>query len=437
MKDRYTLSIFIFLLASLCSCHLSGQITKQSQALVSDNLLAPAHVGISIYEPATGKFWLDYQSEKYFLPASNTKLFSLYAGLKYLGDSLPSAKYRYSGNDLLIFPSGDPTFLHPDFSFQPLYDFLKTKPSFRIVTNAWQTKAWGFGWAWDDYQDDYMAERSLMPIYGNVTDIQWKKDSLVFAPFGNFKVVKQEGLKGSAFTLERANQENLFLLSPSGKRFGATVMPIRMDNGTVRSLLLGSALQAGPDSLLFYHLEKPGTDSPVFTIRSQPADSMYRLMMHRSDNFFAEQTLLMASNEKLGVMDEARMIDTLLNNDLSGLPQKPKWVDGSGLSRYNLFTPRSFVYLLDKMQQEFGLARLKAILPSGGQGTLKNYYQEDSGHIWAKTGTLSNNLALSGFLETKQKKLLIFSIMVNAYPGGATPIRRKIEAFLKTLRAEN
>ena len=156
--------------------------------------------------------------------------------------------------------------------------------------------------------------------------------------------------------------------------------------------------------------------------------------MHNSDNFFAEQTLLMASNEHLGYMNDGAMIDTLLNNDLKDIPQKPKWVDGSGLSRYNLFTPQSFVYILNKLKNEFGLERLKIILPTGGEGTLKNYYVADSSFIFAKTGTLSNHVAFSGFLITKKNKLLIFSVLNNHFIGRATAVRRAVEKFLKGIR---
>ena len=34
-------------------------------------------------------------------------------------------------------------------------------------------------------------------------------------------------------------------------------------------------------------------------IKTQPTDSLLKPMMHRSDNFFAEQSLLMVSNERL------------------------------------------------------------------------------------------------------------------------------------------
>ena len=85
-------------------------------------------------------------------------------------------------------------------------------------------------------------------------------------------------------------------------------------------------------------------------IHSQPTDSLLKPMMHRSDNFFAEQSLLMVSNKVLGVMNDEKIIDTLLKTDFKDLPQKPGWVDGSGLSRYNLFTPQDFVFIFNKMK---------------------------------------------------------------------------------------
>ena len=110
-------------------------------------------------------------------------------------------------------------------------------------------------------------------------------------------------------------------------------------------------------------------------IYSRPADSVFIPMMYRSDNFFAEQTLLMVSMQRIHIMKDETIIDTLLNGPLADLPQKPNWVDGSGLSHFNLFTPQDFVTLLIKFKNEFGMDRMKRILPTGGNGTLKNYYR--------------------------------------------------------------
>jgi D-alanyl-D-alanine carboxypeptidase/D-alanyl-D-alanine-endopeptidase (penicillin-binding protein 4) len=86
------------------------------------------------------------------------------------------------------------------------------------------------------------------------------------------------------------------------------------------------------------------------------------------------------------------------------------------------------------MKNEFGIERLKKILPTGGDGTLSGLYKDERGIIFAKTGTLSGHTALSGFLYTRKDKLLFFSILVNNHYGSATPIRRHVESFLSAIR---
>ncbi len=133
-------------------------------------------------------------------------------------------------------------------------------------------------------------------------------------------------------------------------------------------------------------------------------------------------------------MKDEVIIDTILNTALSDLPQKPNWVDGSGLSHYNLFTPQDFVSLLIKFKNEFGMDRMKRILPTGGKGTLKNYYRADSGYVFAKTGSLTGVLCLSGYIYTDKKRLLEFSILVNNHTGSASAIRRDVEKYVEYLR---
>src|SRR5438034_8453213 len=108
----------------IASCSTQKQISKSAQFVLKDPSLRTAHVGISIYEPATNKYWFDYQGDHYFVPASNTKLPTCYAAMKYLGDSLTGIKYDDSESDLKIIGAGDPTFLHPDFKKNPVFDFI-------------------------------------------------------------------------------------------------------------------------------------------------------------------------------------------------------------------------------------------------------------------------------------------------------------------------
>jgi D-alanyl-D-alanine carboxypeptidase/D-alanyl-D-alanine-endopeptidase (penicillin-binding protein 4) len=131
-KLRFTKLLFIFfMLLVFTSCSVQQKISKSAKEIVlQDSSLLTAHVGISIYEQASGKYWYNYNGEKYFVPASNTKIPTCYAAMKYLGDSLVGLRYGVPQekmyDDLIVFqPTGDPTLLHRDFKKQPVFDFFK------------------------------------------------------------------------------------------------------------------------------------------------------------------------------------------------------------------------------------------------------------------------------------------------------------------------
>jgi D-alanyl-D-alanine carboxypeptidase/D-alanyl-D-alanine-endopeptidase (penicillin-binding protein 4) len=127
-------------------------------------------------------------------------------------------------------------------------------------------------------------------------------------------------------------------------------------------------------------------------------------------------------------------IDYAINNFMSDLSDKPVWVDGSGLSRYNLFTPRSIVQLWEKIYNLVPSEKLLPLLATGGKnGTIKNWYKADSPFIFGKTGTLSNNHCLSGFLIARSGRLLIFSFMNNNYVAKTSAVREEMQKILKTI----
>lgn len=423
------------------ACSVSRQLQQSAQTSVLDHpSLQAAHVGISIYEPATGKWWYSHQGDKYFVPASNTKIVTTYAAMKYLGDSLVAGRFATDEEGRLrIFPSGDPTFLHPEFRYQPLFRKMKGFNKIILATDGWKDQRWGSGWSWNDYDAAYMAERSPLPVYGNVATFSLVGNVLRAVP-SSVPVRGAQAIaydpstrqvKDKAFTVERGLDDDTFLLRQSTTNFSRASIPLRTDLGLV-SALLEDTLQAEvvPSSVVPGYTYSQKTTA----IYSQPTDSLLKPLMHRSDNFFAEQALLMVSNEVLGYMNAPDMIDTILKTDLRDLPQKPRWADGSGLSRYNLFTPQSFVAILEKIKNEFGMERIREIFPTGNEGTLTNFYKRDSTFLYAKTGTLSGVVAISGYMTTAKGKELIFSVLVNNHQSTSVRIRRAVEAFLQKLR---
>ncbi|MDQ3551221.1 MAG: D-alanyl-D-alanine carboxypeptidase, partial [Bacteroidota bacterium] len=364
---------FIFLIA-LSSCTVSRNLqSKQVQSLLNDPALINAHIGISIFDPEASQYLYNHQGEKYFVPASNIKIPTLYAALKYMGDSIVGLRYAVAGNKVSILPTGDRTFLHPDFEKHPAFNFLRLFDTIQILNPLFDDDFLGSGWSWNDYKSYYMAQKSNFPIYGNIVKFNWENSAsvkIVPSYFQSETEVTETLTTG--FQLEKPWDENSFVLL-NGRSKTAEV-PFRPDPGTILNLITDTLKK-----VVEFEYAKPKLKFQ--SLYSQLTDSLLKLMMYRSDNFYAEQVLLMAGNELFGTMTTSKVTDTILKSSFSDLPQKPRWVDGSGLSRYNLFSPNDFIVILNKLKNEFGMERMKAIFATGGQGTISNFYKNDSTFI--------------------------------------------------------
>ena len=115
-------------------------------------------------------------ADKYFTPASNTKIFTLYTALKLLGDSLALFHFSESEDSLIFWGAGNPLLLHPDFPEAPNLLFLQntSKPLYLSMAH-FQDDRFGAGWSWDDYRYYFQVEKTALPIYGNVA--RFERDS--------------------------------------------------------------------------------------------------------------------------------------------------------------------------------------------------------------------------------------------------------------------
>lgn len=357
--------------------HKTDVFDIAKSTIFSDTNFNSAHIGISIYNPDTKAYLYNYQGDKYFVPASNMKLFTCYAAMKNLGDSLVGFSYAISNDTLYLKGNADASLLHDDYKSDVFLNIINDKKINAIVIDDrnWVDNGLGKGWAWDDYSSDYMVERSPLPLYGNLITFSFINDEIATKPqlgvsFTNFNTYK-------TFSVKRLFAENKYSYISADKTPKTIQLPL-ITNGTQTAQKILFSLTnklAYSISQLSSNGIKINENISYKAIHSQPTDSLLKPMMHRSDNFFAEQTLLMVSNEKLGIMNDAKIIDTLLKTDFKGLPQLPKWVDGSGLSRYNLITPQDFVWVLTKMKADFSWQRITTILATGNEGTLSNYYK--------------------------------------------------------------
>lgn len=433
-------------IAIMSSCSLQHSVQKNAKKhLINDTSLSHAHIGIAIHDPSNDKYIFQHQANKLFVPASNVKIVTTFASLKYIPDQLPSAEWTELDTAILITPTGDPSFLHPDFNKHPLFEKMKfsTKPLY-INNSHWKTSALGSGWSSDDYNDDYQAERSSFPVFGNL--IQWfqersvkenpttPNDTIDIFIYSNPEInwPVNFGKSGTDFFVKRAEHHNSFVLNEGKEKSAVQAVPF-ITNGIHSTLelirdTLGKEVFIAKETLVL-----EAKTNPSVLISSQKRDTLLQKMMHRSDNFYADQSLLMASQLQLKKMDESAFIQHVLKNDLSQLPVQPKWVDGSGLSRYNQFSPSDMIYILNQLRSTYPWEKIKSIFPRAGEGTLRALKDDREEFIYAKTGSMSGVYCLSGYVLTKKGKWLNFSIMVNNHDVKSSDIRKKIVSFLQAL----
>ncbi len=423
------IGLMMMLFVMFVSC---SRYTASLRKINEDDVLKNAHVGIAVAEVKNDglKWRVNQHADKFFIPASNIKIVTLYASMQFLPDSLLGLRFFETDTALYIRGTGDPSFLQGEFSRHPVMEFLKkSEKSIYMDSRSWRSDAYGTAWSWNDYDQYYMPERSIFPVYGNV--IRWKQergegnedstdfDRSVFiysTPEVNWDVRFNPAPDAKAFSVERDLHQNTFIITQGKEAKAEEEIPF-ITNG------VESALELLRDSVRimqgFARAPYPGV------VRSQLRDTLLRKMMERSDNFYAEQLVMMISDQLLGEMNDSKLRDSLLRTTFKFLPHTPRWADGSGLSRFNIFTPSDFVSMLDSLEHKFGRQRLEGIF---------NRYKFTNGEAYAKSGTLTGVVALSGYYYSKKGRKYLFSFLVNNHRGNAGEIRKKIYAFLESLK---
>ncbi|WP_370086153.1 D-alanyl-D-alanine carboxypeptidase [Ekhidna sp.] len=423
--------VFSLIILSISACSSVKQIAVErdaSRLLNQSEIFSSQFTGFSLFDIESNQFIASHNSILRFTPASNTKLLTMYAVLKTFDGQMPSLIYEQTDTSLIVSPMGDPTFLYRPFKEQLAFEYLKEAKKIEINWPTYDPKVFGSGWAWDDYVYDYQPQVSWWPIYGNTVSIRKVNDSLTVTPsfFRDYVEVLEQTRSGELVDRDlKFNSFTAYLESDTSDF--ERIIPFEYSKELLTQLLsdtlkvpvtLSSSPINNPDTLKGYHV-----------------DSLLVKMLKPSDNFLAEQLLLMAAKSN-GYPEIKSFIKQVKNVWLAELTEMV-WVDGSGLSRYNLIAPVDQVRLLKKCHDEFGWDRITSLLPTGGEGTLEELYlpgEDENPYIFAKTGTLSNNHNLSGYLITKSGKRMIFSFMNNHYTRPSAEVKKAMQQFLLDIR---
>jgi D-alanyl-D-alanine carboxypeptidase/D-alanyl-D-alanine-endopeptidase (penicillin-binding protein 4) len=397
-------------------------INKEVKTFAQDNQY---HAGFYLYDPVKKEVLADYQSEKYFTPASNTKILTLYASKLILDDPLPEFYIKKDSNVTYLWPTGNPSFLNPVLSDSINYKTLAEADSLVLSFANWQSDRFGSGWSWDDYNSSYSPELSPFPIYSNFATFTLDSldGSLSVSP--SFLMDSITIIEGESFKVERREGSNRFEVAIGPCNDCVRQRPFRLTEKMLAKIFsdtLDTPVSISTDLVRAQSAE---------ILYGLPQDSVFKVMMQETDNFIAEQLLLQVATVLTDTLNSTIGIDSLQYYLKRFMPDSSIWVDGSGLSRYNMTTPRNLVMLWNELLGMFGQERLMAIVAIGGvAGTIENWYAEEQPYIFGKTGTLRHNHDLSGLLIAKSGRLLLFSYMNNHYQSSSSNIKQNMEHVL-------
>ena len=388
-----------------------------------------AFIGFKLYDTGKNRLVAEQYADQYMTPASTTKLFTYQAGLNYLPRTLSAMEYVINGDSLIFWSTGYPLTLHPDHPDAIVIDFLsESDKELFYWSRPMEDERFGPGWGWDDYAGYYGAEKSVFPIYGNSVQVivdNQKKEFSTSPTHPGLRFTESD----STNTRTRVNRDEFWnefeikykeLEEGDSVTVDTLIRPFRYSDPLFIDLI-GQASGKKIKQIEDYH--KPKTFE---TLAGVAADSLYKWMLQPSDNLFAEQILMMVSGKSSDTLSTEKAIK--LAQASTNIKTELVWRDGSGLSRYNMFRPNEILDVLKSI--DFSVA--EKLFPQGQtSGTIEDWYTPN---VYAKTGTLSNNHSLAGYIKTDSGKTLIFVMIANHYTAPITTIRESFGVMLKKIQ---
>ena len=370
------------------------------------------HTGALIFNQNKSKIEFEHNAEAYFIPASTLKLVTALITKQVHPDHIPLALYRAQGDSLHLKPTGDPTLWHPKLHQEQFDSILKAHKHLILHLNDNNTVSpYAPGWSWDDYDRYYSAELSIMPIAGNQVYIN-PLDTSNFRVYPSY-FEDNVRLETEASKFRRTKTKNEFVIGASQKdSISIPLIYDEIDLSALISSLSGKDVQIRTDN----EIEKRWK-----TLQGIKSDSLIKYMLEKSDNFLAEQMLLLNTKHLYNSFE----IDSLIPNQKKELGIKGRWVDGSGLSRYNLISPKELIQVLMQFKKENSLAYIQKVLP---KRTLN--IDNTTVHFYGKTGSMSGVYNYVGMVKTKKKNEVYFALFQNNALDSRV-LRSRLTAYLK------
>ncbi len=419
---------------------------------------------------ATGREIVAIAPDDRFIPASNTKLFTVAAAFATLPaldqpDSDGGTSVMLDGHDVILTGSGDARLSSaPDCAtdcLATLADAIaaRTRTVHDIVGDATRfvDRRWSYGMSWNNVAERSGTGVAALSLDSNqlplvaMADAVGKSPRVSSSPYLAIDNRATTAANGpTTLDVERlpfegrvrltgqiaagAAPETIYLGIDDPAHYAAWRLAqllaergVRV-TGTLRSRYRTASEQASP------------LPAPVATVTPPPLRDDLTIIDKQSQNLHAELLIrrVGTATGDPSVNGGLTVVEAMLGR--AGVMRTGyDFSDGSGMSTYNRVAPRAMVTFLRWTTTQPWGRDFRATLPIGGvDGTIARRFAGTplAGKIWAKTGGLNATNALSGWLTAASGQELTFAFFANDVPQGqrAIPV---IDAVLNLIAAAN
>ncbi len=413
-------------------------LAERIDKTIDGSELAAARWGICVISMSDGSVVYQRNSDRLFTPASNMKIYTTGVALDLLGadyrwrtsvyaSGQPDATGRVQG-DLILYGRGAPDLVarskdENHGSLAKLADDLYARGIRNVTGNLIGDESYfhgdllGDGWQWTDLQWYFGAEASALSVNGNEVDVNFVpsgkagespvvrvSDPTGYVTAENRMAVAKSGVRPT-IGVHRGLSDNTIEVwgefAPGTKGFGARLAvhnpalwaaKLFLDALKARSITVGGQTLARDSRVPQSQRLNPTQLIELASVSSQPLSEIAKKTNKESIN-----------------------------------------LNGSGLSRLDLVTPESSARLLLAISKTASASVFKDSLPiSGRDGTLGGRLKTITDRVSAKTGSLTYDNSLSGYLTSAKGEHLAFSIMCNDQIGrrNSTELIDQIVALL-------
>jgi serine-type D-Ala-D-Ala carboxypeptidase/endopeptidase (penicillin-binding protein 4) len=488
-----TLGVAAFLvLHSGCASLATGAappLPESIDGILDAPPLDQLHFGVLAVDAATGRTLYARNARRKFVPASNQKLLVTSTALSLLG-----ADYRYTTDvwatgsadgsfldgDLVLIGSGDPSLSDRywpsgESALAVLADSLRLSGlehvagSIFVDVSSWDSTSVGPSWEVEDLRYSYGSTGGAFaleegevtfvvqagPAVGTPARVRWSPigtedfvwsrvttappDSVTrvrpnYLPESRKLVLEGRIGLGGTDTLRFAMRDPV---REAAHAFARAVKGAGIEVDGVTTVAWTAGARVGRGCLSGSVRACPNAGR-LTGLRSPPLIELVAGILEPSQNWMAEQltrTLGAERGEEGSWAEGVRVIRDFLTGTVGvdSLDLAPR--DGSGLSAYNLVTPRALVRILRYMGQgPDAVAFRQALAEPGEEGsTLARRFSGLEGRVFAKTGTISNVNSLSGYLVRDDGTRIVFSILSNGSGLPSARVRKAIDDVVRIL----